>query len=113
MVIGKDKDPLVYIESRKHICYRQRSCDASQTVSELSSVPVTCLLLLAVGVSVALSSILPHVAHDVPFTVLYAAIISCSFQHRPTHMLKIGATKADVLVDILSRSPVVVMQYIE
>jgi hypothetical protein len=56
----------------------QLSWKASQTVSELSFAPSTCLLRLAVGVIMFSLINCPHLAHDSPFTVLYAAIISCN-----------------------------------
>jgi hypothetical protein len=60
---------------------RQPSCIASHTISGVSLVPTLFLLRLAVGVSANLSIRFEHLTQLVAFTVLYAAIISCSCQH--------------------------------
>jgi hypothetical protein len=62
--------------------YKQPSWSASHTVA-----PATCLLRLAVGVDIWLSMRLAHLAHDVPFTCLYAAIMSCRCQHRSVNSM--------------------------
>jgi hypothetical protein len=60
---------------------RQLSWRASHTISVVPLAVASCLLRLAMGAIARSSRRRSHLAHDVPLTVLYAAIMSCKAQH--------------------------------
>jgi len=62
--------------------HKQRSCRASQTISEAPSGLSTRLLRLAAGVIPLLSTSLVHFTQLARLVLVYAVIISCEIQCR-------------------------------
>jgi len=93
----------------------QFSWRACHTFSADSLVIATCLLRRAIGFIMVLSRLFPHLAQDVPFTSLYAAIISynniLAFS-RSYRVLLSFLGRMDIPISTLNHLPVAAMQYI-